>query len=72
MLKHAWFFSFVTRESSTFEDVLFVAKTYLLQEQFTEYQLLDESHETDIPRKVWNDAVIKLDGGNLTHRMDKI
>ena len=68
-LIHARFVDFFQRENASLEDVEFFLKNYptvlpttarethLLQEEFVEYRLL--SYE-DIPKRVWDEAQIKL------------
>ena len=68
-LIHARFVDFFQRENASIEDEEFFLRnyptvlpttareTYLLQEEFVEYQLLSNE---DIPKKVWDEAQIKL------------
>lgn len=68
-LIHTRLWTFFQRENAYVEDVEFVLKNYptvlpttarethLLQEEFEEYQLLSNE---DIPKKVWDEAQIKL------------
>ena len=68
-LIHARFVDFFQRENASLEDEEFFLRnyptvlpttareTYLLQEEFEEYQLLSNE---DIPKKVWDEAQIKL------------
>lgn len=68
-LIHTRLWTFFQRENAYVEDVEFFLKNYptvlpttarethLLQEEFVEYQLLSNE---DIPKKVWDEAQIKL------------
>lgn len=68
-LIHAKFVDFFQRENASFDDLEFFLKNYptvpptterethLLQEEFVNYQLLSNE---DIPKKVWDEAQIKL------------
>ena len=84
-LSNARFLNFEKREECTFDSVEFFCARYsnllqltpvqmdLLQEEFTDYQLLDKS---DIPEAVWKEALIceeeTEDARKEHHRMDMI
>ena len=72
-LIHTRLWTFFQRENASVEDVELFLKNYpsvlpttarethLLQEEFEEYQLLSNE---DIPKKVWDEAQIKLSSGS--------
>ncbi len=85
VLSHARFLNFEKREECTFDSVEFFCAKYsnlfqftplqmdTLQEEFTDYQLLEKS---DIPETIWREALIYEEGTDEStkeyHRMDVV